>query len=112
MALNRGFVHVIPALVCLYGVFFFFRSRPNMVVCPIASMTTFVGRLHLYDLAPYYQDDLRPLAQLCNGIRWDPKRVWKCDYASGRKNNVSNSVLDFVRAAIETGATAFLLPQN
>jgi hypothetical protein len=111
MALSRGFMHVIQALVCLYGVFFFFRSRPNMVVAPIASMTTFVGKLHLHDLAPYYQDDLRPLAQLCNGIRWDPKRVWKCDYASGGTSNVYNSVLGCVRAAIEAGATAFLPPQ-
>jgi hypothetical protein len=111
MSFSRCFLYAIQALVCLYGVFFFARSRPHTVIAPIASMSTFVGKLHPHDLAPEYPDDLRPLKQLCSAIRWDPKRVWKCDYASGGTSNVYNAVLGCVRAAIEAGATAFVPPQ-
>jgi hypothetical protein len=111
MALSRSFSHALQALICLYGVFFFVRSRPHLAITPIASMSTFVGKLHLHDLPPPYQDDLRQLTQLCNAIRWDTKRVWKCDHASGGTSNVYNAVLGCVRAAIEAGATAFIPPQ-
>jgi hypothetical protein len=111
MSFSRGFLYAIQALVCLYGVFFFVGSRPNKAIAPIASMSTFVGKLHLHDLAPEYPDDLRPLTQLCSAIRWDRKRVWKCDYISGGTSNVYNAVLGCVRAAIEAGATAFVPPQ-
>ena len=111
MGLSRGFSTAIQTLVCLYGIFFFVRSRPHLATTPIASMSTFVGSLHLHDLAPRYPDDLRPLTQLCHSIRWDQRRVWKCDYVSGGTSNIYNAVLGCVRAAIEAGATAFILPQ-
>ena len=81
-----------------------------MAMTPIASMSIFVAKLHLHDLDTYYPDDLRPLMHLCQAIRWDPKRVWKCDYASGGTSNVYNAVLGCVRAAIEAGATALIPP--
>ena len=111
MPLNRGFSNAIAALVCLHVVIFFVKSRSHLAVTPIASMSNFVDTLHLHDLIPYYPEDLRPLTQLCDAIRWDAKRVWKCDYVSGGTSNVYNAVLGCVRAAIEAGATTFVPPQ-
>lgn len=82
-----------------------------MTKFPTTSMSTVFAKLHLHDLDPYYADDLRPLTQLCTAIRWDAKRVWKCDYVSGGTSNVYNAVLGCVRAAIEAGATALIPPQ-
>jgi hypothetical protein len=111
MAHSRGFFYAVQALVFLYGVFFFVRSRNPVATTPIASMRTFVGKLHLHDLDPYYPDDLTPLTQLCSAIHWDQKRIWKCDFASGGTSNVYNAVLGCIRAAIEAGATTFISPQ-
>ena len=111
MAVSRGFLNAIAALICLHVVFFFFNRRSHLAVTPLVSVSTFVGKLHLHDLPPHHTDDLRPLTQLCNGIRWDAKRIWKCDYVSGGTSNVYNAVLGCVRAAIEAGATTFIPPQ-